>query len=190
MGAERMAELLLPGEEWSGKDLMSEIEEPVVEAIWREASSIPESRIPIEMGRASREQPALLAFVLGSTESMGPGISELAGFIYFVIWRVFRSETRGKIKEVTPGAIQRKLERNEADLAQLDEAGPSSINEATVAQLTRQPALFSYMMDAIVSAEEDEREPVEMSPEEKGSLILLLKTAIDTLDDAREGKGA
>ena len=56
----------------------------------------------------------------------------------------------------------------------------------TIAGLTRQPAVFRYMIDAIVEAEEDEEDQVVMSPEEKGSVILLLKTAIDTLDEARE----
>ena len=56
----------------------------------------------------------------------------------------------------------------------------------TIARLTRQPAVFRYVIEAIAEAEEDENQPVAMSPEEKGSLILLLKTAIDTLDEARE----
>jgi hypothetical protein len=52
--------------------------------------------------------------------------------------------------------------------------------------LSGPPALFCYRIEAITSGEEDEDEPVTRSPEEKGSLILLLKTAIDTLDEARE----
>ena len=72
----------------------------MVDAAWQEVCRIKESRIPIEMGRASREQPELLAFILGSTEGMGPGVSELAGFIYGVIWRVFRAESSGLMEPV------------------------------------------------------------------------------------------
>lgn len=168
---------------------MGEIDISVVDAAWQEVSRIKESRIPMEMGRASREQPDLLAFILGSTEGMGPGISELAGLIYFVIWRVFRADRSGRMKPVTAGAIQRKLEQNERELMSLDGTDPQQIDEAAMARLTGQPAIFRSVIEAIAEAEENENEPVAMSPEEKGSLILLLKTAIDTLDEAREGVG-
>ena len=165
---------------------MSAIEAAVVDAAWQEVCRIKESRIPIEMGKAAREQPELLAFILGSTEGMGPRISELAGFIYFVIWRAFRASSPGRMKPVTAGAIQRRLEQNEQELMSLDGTDPQQIDEGTIARLTSQPAVFRYVIEAIAEAEEDENEPVAMSPEEKGSLILLLKTAIDTLDEARE----
>ena len=165
---------------------MSEIEASVVEATGQDVARIKPSSIPIEMGRARSEQPDLLAFVLGATEGMGPGVSELAGFIYFVIWQAFRSDTRGKMKHVTAGAIQRKLEQNEQELMRLDGTDPQLIDDGAMAQLTRQPAVLRYVLDSIAEAEEDENEPVAMSPEEKGSLVLILKTTIDTLDEARE----
>jgi hypothetical protein len=165
---------------------LTEIEASIVDAAWQEVGRIRESRIPMEMGKASREQPELLAFILGSTEGMSPGVSELAGFIYFVIWRAFRAGSPGRIRPVTAGAIQRALERNEEELMSLDGTDPQQIDETAVARLTRQPAVFRYVIEAIAEAEEDENGPVAMTPEEKGSLILLLKTAIDTLDEARE----
>jgi len=158
----------------------------VVDEVWREVAGLKASRVPIEMARAGREQPELLAFILGATEGMGPGVSELAGYIYIVIWKVFRASLRGRMKEVTAGAIQRKLEQNEQELLSLDGTDPAQIDEAALARLTSQPAVFRYMIEAIAEAEEDEHDTVPMTPEEKGSLILLLKTAIDTLDDARE----
>ena len=165
---------------------MDEIDASVVDTAWLEASQIKESRIPVEMGKAGREQPELLAFILGSTEGMGPGVSELAGFIYFVVWRAFRASSPGRMKTVTAGAIQRRLEQNEEELMSLDGTDPQQIDEGLIARLTRQPAVFRYVIEAISEAEEDEIDRVAMSPEEKGSLILLLKTAIDTLDEARE----
>jgi hypothetical protein len=165
---------------------LTAIEASIVDAAWQEVVRIPESRIPIEMGKASREQPELLAFILGSTEGMGPGVSELAGFIYFVIWRALRAGSPAKTKPVTAAAIQRTLERNEEELISLDGTDPQQMDETTIHRLTRQPALFRYVIEAIAEAEEDENGPVAMTPEEKGALILLLKTAIETLDEARE----
>ena len=163
---------------------MPVIEASVVDSVNADVSSIKPARIPQEMARASRGQPDLLAFILGATEGMSPGVSELAGYIYFVIWRVFHGENRGRMKPVTARAIQRKLEENEKSLSQFDGTDPQTIDAPLIARLTGQPAVFAFMIEAIVAAEEDEMEPVVMSPEEKGALILLLKTAIDTLDDA------
>ena len=164
---------------------MSEIEASVVEAAGQDIARIKPSRISIEMGRARSEQPDLLAFILGATEGMGAGVSELAGFIYIVIGRTFRVDTRGRMKPVTGRAIQRRLEQNEQELMRLDGTDPQLIDDGAIAQLTRQPAVFRYVLESIAEAEEDENEPVAMSPEEKGSLVLILKTAIDTLDEAR-----
>jgi hypothetical protein len=90
------------------------------------------------------------------------------------------------MKAVTAGAIERKLEENERNLGALDGTDPQTIDGAMIARLTGQPALFGYMIEAITAGEKEENESVVMSPEEEGSLVLLLKTALDTLDDARE----
>ena len=168
---------------------LSHIDAAAVDAAWQDAAALSKSRVPIEMGRASREQPELSSFIWSSTEGMRPGVAELAGFIYFVIWRVFRASSAGPLKPVTAEAIQRRLEQNERKLISLDGTDPQQIDEATMTRLTRQPAVFQYAIEAIAEAEENENEPVVMSPEEKGSLILLLKTAIDTLDEARGNGG-
>ena len=164
---------------------MSEIAVSTVDAAWEDVSKITVGRIPQEMERAARAQPELLSFILGSTEGMSAGVGELAGFIYIVLWRAFRAETSGPIGAARSVDIQRKLEENEKALESLDGLDPQSMDPGAVAKLTSQPALLSYVIDAIAEAEEDENEPVMMSPEEKGSLILLLKTAIDVLDDLR-----
>ncbi|MEO8358469.1 MAG: hypothetical protein ABI672_00440 [Vicinamibacteria bacterium] len=157
----------------------------VVDQAWEDVAAIPLSKIPMEMEKAAREQPDLLAFILGATEGMTAGVGELAGFIYIVIWRAFRRETRGKRKPISGAAIQGKLMANEDALIALDGLDPQSSEAPSVESLTSQPALLQYVFEAIAEAEEDENQPVQMSPEEKGSLILLLKTAIDVLDDVR-----
>jgi len=166
---------------------VSEIDASRVEATWREVARLPPSRVPAEMQRASREQPDLLAFVLGATEGLPRPVSELAGYIYFVIWRAFRDDTKGRIPQVKAGAIQRTLARNEKSLSGLDGEDPTLLAEALVAQTTRQPALVAYLIEALSESESDKDDPVLMSEEERGTLFVLLKTAIDVLDEAREG---
>ncbi len=164
---------------------MAEIEPSAVEATIQEIERIPRSRIPNEMSKASREQPELLAFILGSTEGMGPGVSELAGFIYIVIWRTFRNNTKGRLKTVTSEEIQAKLRENEEAFARLGDADSPVFNEETLAQIASQPVLFGYILHAIQNAEEEEGNQLSISVEDKTALILLLKTATDVLDHAR-----
>lgn len=161
------------------------IDTATIDAAWLDVSKIPAARIPIEMERAGRDHHDLLEFILGSTEGMSAGVGELAGFIYVVIWRAFRAEARGPLGPVTGAAIQKALMANEKTLAVLDGLDPQSIDDATLTTLTSQPAMLRFVVDSIGEAEEDEAAPVSISPEEKGSLILLLKTAIDVLDQAR-----
>ena len=163
---------------------MRALDEAAIDAAWRDVEAIPKSRVAMEMGRANREQRELSSFIWSYTEGMGPGVAELAGFIYVVLWRVFRASGSGPVKPVAAEAIKRRLEQNEQDLMRLDGTDPLQIDEVALAGLTRQPAILRYVIEAIASAEEDENQPVAMSPEEKGTLILLLKTAIDTLDEA------
>ena len=168
------------------RDTTQEIGGEAINAAWLEVSKIPAPRIPMEMERAARAQPDLLAFILGSTEGMSAGVSELAGFIYVVIWRVFRAETQRGAPPVTSAAIQKKLEENEGRLGELDGVDPQSLDLTALRRLSAQPMMLRHVIDSIAEAEEDEAEPLQWSPEEKGSVILLLKTAIDVLDESRE----
>lgn len=163
---------------------MSEISESVIDAAWDEATSLSNARVPIEMERLTREQPDLITFVLSVTDGMGPRISEFAGFATFVTWKIFRNETAGRLKRITPSAIQRKIEENEEALSGLDDPG-EEIDEAMIRKITPQPMVFAAMLAALAAAEGDEEQPLTLGEDDKGELILILKTVIDTLDDAR-----
>jgi|JI8StandDraft_1071087.scaffolds.fasta_scaffold276856_2 hypothetical protein len=166
------------------ENLMSEIDQSVIEAAWDEVTTLPETRVRVEMERLSREQPDLISFIFATSDGLGQRTSEFAGFVTFVLWRIFRSQTRGKLEPITSAAIQRKLEENEKSLMSLDNAD-QEIDEAAIRKLTPQPMIFVAVLAAMAAAEEEEEQPLVLSEDDKGALILLLKTAIDTLDDAR-----
>lgn len=164
---------------------MTLIEDSAVDAMCADVERVPPSRIPAEMDKASRNQPELVAFLLGSTDGLAPGVSELTGFIYYVIWRTVCQETRGRLGPISSDAIQATLEKKERDLARLDDLDPALLDTTTFAQITRQPALFRYMLETIAATEEAEPHPLQIPPEDKASVIILLSTAIDLLDEAR-----
>lgn len=163
---------------------MKRIEDADVDSVCEDVAKLPPAKVPHEMERATREQPELLDFILGSTEGMSAGVGELSGFICYVIWRVFRANVTGPIPVITGEVLQRILVRNEEQMASLDESGLEGGGAAWVEQITPQPALLGYVVESLIVAEENDENPVRMEPEEKAALVLLLKTAIEALDEA------
>jgi hypothetical protein len=163
---------------------MSEIGESVIEAAWDEVTNLSETRVRVEMERLTREQPDLITFILSAADGIGERVGEFAGFVTFVVWKIFRSQTRGTLKRITSDAIQRKLEENEQALMSLDDSGED--DDAAIRKITPQPMVFAAVLAAMAAAEEEEEQPLVLNEDDKGELILLLKTAIDTLDDARK----
>ena len=164
---------------------MSEIDGAVVEATWKDVAVFTAARIRKEMARCAREQPDLLAFVLGLTGSLPPKVHELAGYIHFVIWQAFCRSTKGKLPRIKAAAIDRKFKENEQALERLQGAHDGFLEKAAIAQVSKQPAVFAYMVEAIFEADQDEEDPVEMTEEESGTLFWVLKTVIDVLHEAR-----
>ena len=165
---------------------MSEIPAAVVEATWKDVASFSDRRGQSETARAQREQPDLFAFVLGTTEHLSPPVHALAFYVFLVIWQVFRRSTSTRIPRIKAGAIERQFDQNEQSLSRLEGAHAGFLERAAMAQITRQPAVFEYMVEAIMEAPDDPDDPVEMTQEEGGTLFLVLKTVIDVLDDARQ----
>lgn len=118
---------------WRSPDLeggrgqgLSEIDAAIVEETWQDVADFTAARVRREMAHAAREQPDLLAFVLGLTESLPRKVNELAGYIYFVIWQAFCRSTKGKLPRVKAPAIDRKFKANEQALERLQGANALS----------------------------------------------------------------
>ncbi len=178
---------------WRSPDLeggrgqgLSEIDAAIVEETWQDVADFSAARVRKEMAHAAREQPDLLAFVLGLTESLPRRVNELAGYIYFVIWQAFCRSTKGKLPRVKAPAIDRKFKANEQALERLQGANARFLEKAALAQITKQAAVFAYMVEAIFEADQDEEDPVEMTEEQSGTLFWVLKTVIDVLHETRQ----
>jgi hypothetical protein len=165
---------------------VNEISPEVVEATWRETASFSDARGRREMERAGREQPDLLAFVLGATEELSASVHALGIYVFLVIWQVFRRSSSRRIPQIKAGVIERRLQENEEELAKHEGSDPRLVERAALVQISRQPEVFKYMIEAIMEAPEDPDDPVPMTPDESGTLFLVLKTVIDVLNDVRE----
>jgi hypothetical protein len=156
------------------------------EATWREVASFSDSRGRAETERLQREQPDLTAYVLGATEDLPPAVHALGFYLFLVIWRSF-DRAGGKIRRVKAGAIERRLEQKVDALSRLEHADERFLERAAVVQSAKEPAVFKYMVEAIMEAPDDPEDPVSMTSDESGTLFLVMQVAIDLLHDAREG---
>lgn len=161
---------------------MSEISEDLVTRTWQGMSEISSAQARIEMGEAGREQPELLAFVLGSVSGCSPEAQELAVYLYFVIYKIFKLGAEQSLGTIPAERIELHLTRNEKLLERLEPAHTRFLERAAQLETRAQPFVVKYLVDAIMEAGEGE-EAVQLSEEEGGTLYLVLKTTIDVLDE-------
>ncbi len=117
------------------------------------------------------------------TEEHSPPAHGLAIFLYVVILRAFAKAASRDIRPIKAAAIRKRLEANEALLARLDGAHPRFLERTAMSEISKQPFVMAYLVQALVEGPNGE-EPVELSEEESGTLFLVLKTVIDVLHEA------
>ncbi|RJR33421.1 MAG: hypothetical protein C4576_28130 [Desulfobacteraceae bacterium] len=161
---------------------MSEISEDLVTVTWQAMGTISSAQARAEMAMAGREQPELLAFVLGSVSGCSPEAQELAVYLYFVIYKIFTVSAGKSLGPVIADNIELHLTRNEKLLERLEPAHTRFLERAAHLETRAQPFVVKYLVDAIMEAGEGE-DAVQLSEEEGGTLYLVLKTTIDVLDE-------
>jgi hypothetical protein len=157
---------------------MGEVPADVMEATWVDIASFSDSRGRSETKKAQREQPYLFEFLLGATEHLSPPVHALGFYIFLVICQAFRRATKGKIPRVTAGAIERRRQENEQALSRYQGADERFLERAAATQISHEPAVFRYMVEALIEAPDDPDDPVRMTEAESGTLFLVLQVAM------------
>jgi hypothetical protein len=159
---------------------MEPIPEEIVEKTWQEVAGFSPDKAKKEMLKVGNSQPELLAFVMESSKEMGQEVSELAIYIFLVVYRMFQ-EAHRKIKKVSSEEIVECYQNNERLMERLDGAHERFLDRIASLQASKQPFVLKYVADALM--EEDEgKDAVTLTNEQKGFLYLLLKTVVDVLD--------
>jgi len=153
------------------------IPEATVEKTWQKVAGFSPDRAKKEMMKIADSQPDLLAFVMESSKEMGREVRELAIYLFVVVYRMFQ-EAHGKIKKISLEEIIECYKHNEGVMERLEGAHERFLDRVASVQTSRQPYVVKYVADALM---EDE-EALTLTEEQKGFLFLLLKTAIDVLD--------
>ena len=157
---------------------MEPISEELVEKTWQEVAGLSPVRAKKEMLRVGQCQPDLLAFLMESTEELDPEARELAIYMFFVVYRMFQA-ARKKIKKIPSKEIIKCHEENESLMESLEGSHERFLDRAARVQVSRQPYVMKYVVDALMEEDEDS---AALSEEDKGFLFLLLKTVVEVLD--------
>jgi len=160
---------------------MKIIEGNIVDTTWREVGSFSENQARQSMSKLGERQTELLSFVTTSMEELRPEAIELGIYIFFVIYRMFEKSTKVKFKRISAKKMISVFKSNEEMLSKLDIAHDKFIEKIGKIEISKQPFVMKYLVEAIMEADQD-LDPVFLSEGEIGSIFLILKTVVDVLD--------
>jgi hypothetical protein len=159
---------------------MEPISEWVVEKNWKECAGFSSAKANKEMMKIGNSQPDLLAFVVESSKEMGREVSELAIYLFLVVYRMFQ-ESHRKIKKISSEEIVGCYQTNEGLMEKLAGTHEKFLDRSANLQTSKQPHVVNYVVDALMEEDEGE-DAVQLTEEQKGFLFLLLKSVVDVLD--------
>jgi hypothetical protein len=153
----------------------------VVETIWQRIASKPARGAQKLVNRMSKEQPVVLAYLMAvDTDIFNQSEREVLLFLGVVVWQIMLQKTRPLTK-----VTEEILDKAEADNLKMAEylrgETEAGFEEATrkIIGNYKQPEVLRYVVEAIM---EDTEESSPIREENKGIMLLDLKTVIDCLD--------
>lgn len=155
------------------------ISEEIVTQTWQRIAQISPQEVQRYMNQMSREQPAILAYLL--TLDGDPFNQNEVGYILLiamVVWQVMKQSPQG-LRSVPIEEVERADEANFAFLERFLSAGEMDF-EAAVAKMLEEypePEVLRYIVEALMEEEEDEEEPFRDGY--RGLAFVCLKTVLD-----------
>jgi hypothetical protein len=162
---------------------MEYISEELVDETWQECAGFSPERTQDEMVKISKSQPNLLAFMMEFTKELDQEVQELGLYLFFVIYTIFKKDSKKRIKRISPENIIKCYAENEKSIRKLEGAHEKFFERMADRQFSQQPYVMKYLVDTLMEAP-DEEDPINLTEDDIGYLFLLLKTVIDLLDKA------
>jgi hypothetical protein len=160
---------------------MQTIPEKLVEETWKEFAGFSPMRIQKETTKVNKNQPNLLAFMVEFTQDLDQEVKGLAIYMFYVVCRMFQKSSKKSLKRISPEEVINCYEKTERFIESLEGAHERFLERIAETQLSGQPYVMKYVVEALMEAPEEE-DPVALSEEDTGYLFLLLKTVVDLLD--------
>jgi len=163
---------------------MEKISAEIVRETWQALDEV-DADCATEMANGmGKQQPVVLAYLMTATEnySMNQDESELLIFLGLSIWKMM-TRAEGPLPSVTPARLDEIEENNLKMLEYL--AGESDEDFITTVEMIidnyPQSEILRYVVDELMLNNQ-----VPVSDENKGHMLISLKTAIDCLNYVRD----
>jgi hypothetical protein len=161
---------------------MNPIVDPqLMEATWQAVGAMSEAEALRKQRLCRKEQEELTGFVLAFTSELPPEALGLALYVHVVIMEAFR-RSGARFRRLKPAKIESAWKANCAFVNDLKAAGYSRAPFQLKAELTSEPAVMQYVIDALT--EEGVDDPVPLSDPELWHILQVLKTVSDCMHSA------
>lgn len=158
---------------------MDTLSEGFVEKTWQQIANFTPDRANKEMIAMSKNQPDLLAFLMAYTDDLQQEVKELAIYIAFVVYKMFL-DSSGKIPRISSREIMARHNKTARLVESLEGAHEKFIDRIANVQVSQQPYVMKYVLEALMEDAEDEG--IDLTEEDIGSLFMLFMTEIEVLD--------
>ncbi|RLB79223.1 MAG: hypothetical protein DRH24_13105 [Deltaproteobacteria bacterium] len=160
---------------------MEPIPEELVEEIWQETAGFSPDQINKRIKKLSKSQPNLLAFIIEFSQDLDRQVKELAMYMFFVVFRMFKKSSHKIIKRISPEKIIEYYEKNENFIQSQEGVHEKFFERITRLQLSEQPYVLKYVTETLMEAPYEE-DPIILTEQDAGFVFMLLKTVVDVLD--------
>jgi hypothetical protein len=160
---------------------MNPISQELVDETWQAFAGLSPARARKETIKVNKNQPNLLAFMMEFTQDLDREVQELAIYMFYVVCRMFQKSSKKSLKRISPEEIINCYEKTERFIESLEGAHERFFERIAKVQLSEQPYVMKYVVEALMEAPEEE-DPVILTEDDVGYLFLLFKTVVDLLD--------
>lgn len=156
------------------------ISENILEVACEEVAKYSDDEARSEMERISKLQPALLAYIMASSEDLSTEAQEVTLYIFVVIHKAFEKQFGKQLQNAGMKRVEEISDSNDEALEKMV-GNEDGIMNAAMLYARKQPTLFAYISEWLMEPEEDD---VELSEDDQSAVTLILKNAIDVLDSS------
>ena len=160
---------------------MKTISSEIVEKTWRKIGKMSVLEIPKMAYRMREEQPVILAYLLtAGTDILNQNERELLLYLGMVVWQMMSQGSRPLVK-ITEDVVD-EMERSNMKVVEYlknePETGFINVTKEMIENYP-QPEVLKYIVEALM---EEQEEGCVIRNENKGMMMLYLKTVIDCFD--------
>ncbi|OFW19230.1 MAG: hypothetical protein A3H27_14980 [Acidobacteria bacterium RIFCSPLOWO2_02_FULL_59_13] len=154
----------------------------VMEKTWQAVGAMQDAEIKRRQALCGKEQDELTAFVFAYLSDVAPEAMGLGLYAHLVVIEAFR-RSGVQFRKLKPGRIESTWKDNFGFINELRAAGRPRAPFRLGDELSSEPAVMQYVIDALT--EENEDDPINVSDDDFWRILHVLKTVSDCMHSAQ-----